>query len=122
MKISTEEFNKFWDEVLGSDWYVEEGEYDEDGPVTHVGDVTVGWQGKGDPKPGPFFSEEEFDKGGVFCRLEVSLLTLFKRWKKGQTTATVVVKFEVPHEELETLLSRLKDMKGEILTSGPSHE
>lgn len=54
MKVTKYEFDKFWNEVLGDDWYIEDDDFDfpdDDVEEFEIGDSIVAYQGK--------FSREE---------------------------------------------------------------
>lgn len=104
MKVSQEEFTKFWDEVFGRDWYAEEGDVDSD-IVDLSESIWVAWQGEGNPRKPPFMTQDEWD-----LDLDVEVRELFKRWRKAQTHATVKATFEIPTDKLDDFLATLKTL------------
>ena len=118
--VSSEEFERFWSEVLGEDWYLEEGLEDYD-PVrdrtVELDDWYVSWQGfsrEDVPSTPPHVEEDEYDP---LHGITTGLLTLFERWKKAQTHTTVVARFVVPKERAGALVNRLKVMDAEVQVS-----
>lgn len=112
MKVTTEEFNKFWDEVLGKDWYTDEGEIVEDEPLVELSDMVLAWQGTGAPEPNGILKARDLLDGP---RTYLSATTIFKRWKKAQSTTVVLATFEVPNENKDALLEQIKAMGGKVV-------
>lgn len=40
---------------------------------------------------------------------------MYKRWKKSQTTTTIVASFDVPNDTAEALLAQIKALGGKVL-------
>ena len=121
--VSSEEFERFWSEVLGDDWYMEEGleDYDpERDDVVELDDWYVRWQGprkvadEDIPPAPPHVKKNEYDP---LHGITTGLRTLFERWKKAQTHTTVVARFVVPKERAGALVNRLKVMDAEVQVS-----
>lgn len=115
--ISVVKFEKFWAEVLGEDFYVEEGLEDYDpgnsGPTVELDDWYLCYQGrKEQPTPPKHVRPDEWDRNNI----ATGLLTLFERWEKAQTCATIIASFDVPHDELDAFVERLREMGAEFLT------
>lgn len=116
MKVAREEFDRFWDDVLGSDWYDDGDESLDDETTDAVVDlveIVPRWQAyQRRPEPKGLLKERDFD--GDF--LAVSASALFKRWRKSQTTTVVTASFEVAHEGKTALLEQIKALKGKVLS------
>lgn len=112
MKVAQEEFDRFWDEVLGDDWY-NDGDGDGETPdgLVSLDEIVPRWQGSGRPEPKALIKERDIDRLGF---LAVSTAALFKRWRKAQTTTVVMATFEVPHEGKAALLEQIKALKGRV--------
>lgn len=116
MKITHEEFNRFWDEVLGDDWY-DDGETDLDAPEDVLVDLETidpRWQDTGTrPVPKGLIKARDLD---LDCgQLTVTATTLFKRWRKTQTATTIIASFDVPNEEADAMLAKIRALKGKVI-------
>lgn len=102
MKIIAKELNLFWDEVLGLDWYVEEGAEDwtcDEPPdaIIEIEDYAyLGWQGDGEETLTPLM-ESMLRRDST--REVYNIKELYEEWKKSQTRSFLLV--EVPHEKRE---------------------
>lgn len=118
MKVSKEEFNKFWNEILGKDWYIDDDDVfdvdfvdDQDPEVLLSNDGVIAWQGHGRlnksslPK---YVKSSEYDTIKFSGFLTIGLLTLFKRWKKNQSHTTFCAYFTVKKDEEDELREALK--------------
>ena len=112
MKVSHEEFDRFWDEVLGADWYLEEGDDDTGSALVEISDMAIAWQGRGKPEPNGILNARDLADG---ARSVLSAVAIFKRWKKQQTTTTIVASFDVPNDQVAALLDQIKALKGKVL-------
>jgi len=115
--VSVFEFEKFWAEVLGEDFYVEEGLEDYDpkvgGPTVELDDGYLCYQGREEHPTRPkHVRRDEWHRNNI----ETGLLTLFERWQKAKTSATVIASFDVPHDEFDAFVERLRKMGAELLT------
>jgi len=111
MKTTKTEFDAFWTEVLGTDWYLEDPSFDDQEPSFVLDDSCITYQGDGKPKtPPPFVKVKELPELGA--HLEVGVATLFKRWHTAQTTTIFLMEFTVPNEEVEGLRKTLEDLGG----------
>lgn len=118
MKVTQEEFDRFWDEVLGHDWYNDHDDDECDGEspdgTVNLDEIVIRWQGLERPTPKGLIKERDIDDRLGF--LAVSTAALFKRWRKAQTTTVVMATFEVPHEGKAALLAQIKALKGKVLS------
>jgi hypothetical protein len=118
MKISKIEFDRFWEAVLGSDWYVDEGPCPEDGDeptdLYAIDEVVLGWQGPGDPEPTQYIKAKDLEDG---ARSTLSMEVIYLRWIKAQKTRTLVVTFDVPKDALEELTAKILALGGKIIKS-----
>jgi hypothetical protein len=107
MKIPAIEIQKFLD-TLSQDWYIEEEilepYYDKEGILTSSdvinvldGDIEILYQGENTSYPGP---EKDFMKE-------------FKKWKKTQNTATLII--EVPLDKKDKLVEQIKLFGGKVV-------
>jgi hypothetical protein len=115
MKITQDEFNRFWDEVLGNDWY-DDGETDLDAPDDALVDLEVidpRWQGSASPEPKGLIKARDIDMERGF--LAVTVTALFKRWRKAQTNTTVIASFDVPNDQVDAMLAQIKALKGKVI-------
>lgn len=117
MKITHQELNDFWNEVLGDDFYLEEGIPDwtgEEPPnaILTVEDYAyVAWQGKGELTY-PTFIQSLLNQGWEGDPL--SLIPLINAWRAQQTHAFLSIK--VPSEHLDALNTFLATINAETLT------
>lgn len=101
-------FDRFWDEVLGDDWCIEEGVYpslSEDGQPDRgpVVEVYAGWQGSGEPPEHiPFFGQSD--------GADMLVDDAFWRWRKADLEGRVVLdaRFEIPKGDVDAI-RRLRD-------------
>jgi hypothetical protein len=114
MKTTKSEFDRFWEEVLGSDWCLEDPEFDDQDPSFVLDDSCIAYQGFGQrpETPPPFVKAKELESVG---HLGVGVATLFKRWHAAQTSTSFTVEFTVPKEEADALRERLMEMGGRVL-------
>ncbi|MDG4792060.1 hypothetical protein O7626_40300 [Micromonospora sp. WMMD1102] len=114
--ITRDEFNRFWDEVLGNDWCIEETDIpdqwwdgDDSEPIT-IEYLTLEWQvmGPREPSPTTWITARDLRDGSP------NFFTLLKRWRGEQTTVTVVV--EVPREREADLLAAVKELGGRVVS------
>lgn len=117
MKVTEAEFNKFWSDVFGDDenWYIED-DYESERPDDDFVDLSVGTFAYGGEMPSVvsnLIKPREIDGN----QLDVSPITLFRRWQKSQTISTFVVSFEVPNTDADksTFLEIIKNMKGKVI-------
>jgi hypothetical protein len=113
METTKTEFDTFWSEVLGSDWYLDEPSFDDEEFKFVLDDSAIRYQGTGHrpDTPPPFVKAQEI---GDYGMLEVGVATLFKRWHLAQTTTFIVAEFRVPKEEAEALRRTLTEMGGKL--------
>jgi hypothetical protein len=112
--ITRDEFDRFWNEVLSDDWYIDETDIpdqwwdsnDKSDPIT-VELLTLGWQGTGprEPQPTTWITARDMRDG-------LDFFTLLERWRAGQSTVTVAV--EVPREREADLLAAIKELGGRV--------
>ena len=115
VKVPLEEFDRFWDDVLGDDWYIED--YDlgyEDGEFADISAFEIQWQGSGEPSANDYIKEREIDVRGRTVLLSVSPTALFRRWRKAQVTTTIVAVFEAPKDEAAALVEQIKALGGKV--------
>lgn len=118
--VSAKEFEAFWSEVLGSDWYIDDGLYDYDSEVDKVVELDEWWiayQGsaKGSEIKTPkHVKKNEFDDWYI----TTGLLTLFKRWKDAQTHTVLVASFRVPNDEVQKFTKAIEKLGGKVETHG----
>lgn len=114
--VSTEEFEAFWGEVLGGDWYIDDGLYDYDPEVdktVKLDDWIIGYQGKAKaseieiPK---YVKKGEFDDRFI----DTGLLTLFNRWKASQSHTVLVASFRVPKDEVKKFTKAIDKLGGKM--------
>jgi hypothetical protein len=110
MKIAREEYDRFWDQAFGKDWYIEEGEDDGESLLVEIGDMCAVWQGDGDPKPRGVLTARDLTDD-----VAIGVSKMYKRWKKAQTTTTVVASFDAPNDATEALLAQIKALGGKVL-------
>lgn len=113
MKVTTVEFNKFWDETLGRDWYDDgdEVDYEDLTALVTVEYTCPRWQGQTAlPEPKGIIKQRDIDGDCI-----TNVVSLFKRWRKSQTTSAFVVKFDVPNEERDAFLKQVEAMKGVVV-------
>lgn len=75
--ITKKEFDKFWDEVLGNDWYIEEwnvgdDEYEHAKPndTLTITEMTLGWQNwNRDPEPNGYMTAARLKSGSHLAAL-----------------------------------------------------
>lgn len=114
--VSTEEFEAFWSEVLGGDWYVDDGLYDFDPKIdktVELDDWVIGYQGraKGAAIETPkYVKRDEFDDPFI----HTGLLTLFNRWKAAQTHTVLVASFRVPKNEVKKFTKAIEKLGGKV--------
>lgn len=113
MKVAREEFERFWDEVLGSDWYDDQDsdDVDDDDDMVDLSGVCPRWQGAGYAEPKGLLAEKDIRGEWLAC----SFTALYKRWKRAQTTTILRASFEVPNEEAPDLIAKIKALGGKIL-------
>lgn len=113
-KITKVQFEEFWNAVLASDWYVEEGPNPEEGDdpddTFDVDDTFVAWQGQGEPKASDLIKASELDGANTVLRMG----PLYKRWVKAQTTVTLVASFDVPKDQVEEFKARIRELGGKV--------
>jgi hypothetical protein len=112
VKCTNEEFNRFWDEVLGHDWYDDGDDVDFEDPTALIvlEHSCPRWQGEGDrPEPKGIITQRDIDHD---CIMNVT--SLFTRWRNAQMTTTFVVTFNVPNDECTAFLTKISDMKGVV--------
>lgn len=115
MKVPLEEFDRFWADVLGDDWYVEDDDAGyEDGELVDLLAFQIEWQGSGEPSANDYIKEREIEVRGRTVFLNVSPTALFRRWRKAQATTTIVAVFEVPKDEAAALLEQIKALGGKV--------
>lgn len=109
IKTTEAELAAFWADTswLGDDCHV-------DGEQVHIGDTTT----QLDLLDASSVRVARLDGGVVCCqaagdRTRVSLETVFRKWRKAQTMATVVV--QVPRERLDDLRAAIKAVGGTVL-------
>lgn len=113
MKTTKSEFDTFWNEVLGRDWYLDDPSFDDEEPTFVLDDSAIRYQGpgRGPSKPPPFVKAKEMDTNGY---LDVGVATLFKRWHEAQTTVTIAAEFKVPKERADAVRQAILDLGGKI--------
>jgi len=114
MKVPLKEFNDFWNEILGDDWYIGDEDYDEDEHegVVLIGEFIVAYQGKGNAERPKHVNKSEMDTRVI----TTGLLTLFERWRKAKTHTDVVAYFSVPHEKLSELKKEIGRLGGSVIS------
>lgn len=114
MRISKIEFNKFWNEILGDDWYVDDDDFEFDDELDEVvlEDVVLAYQGNKDIKLPKYAKRPELDER--FGRLTTGLKTLFRRWRKSQTHVTFIMHFTVEKDKENELREKLEALGGKI--------
>lgn len=117
MRINKKEFDKFWDETLGDDWYIDGDAIDDDGnqdlEIVINNDYLVAWQGSGRLKKSSLpkhVKPSEYDDMTLSGVLTIGLLTLFKRWKKSQSHTTFYAIFTVKKDGEAELREVLKSL------------
>jgi len=111
MKTTKTEFDAFWAEVLGTDWYLEDPSFDDQEPSFVLDDSCIAYQGSGKPEtPPPFVKAKELEERGA--HLGIGVVTLFKRWHAAQTETTFLMEFTVPNEKADDLRKTLTDLGG----------
>jgi len=110
MKIAREEYERFWNETFGEAWYIEEGEDDGESLLVEIGDMCAVWQGVGDPKPSGVLTARDLADD-----VAIGVSKVYKRWKKAQTTTTIVASFDVANDGAEALLAQIKALGGKVL-------
>lgn len=96
INIPLYEFNLFWDEVFGDDWYIDDSYFSEAGHEVTIGHETIVWQGHGSPTSSECIYESELpnlNKNEKF--LSIGLIEVFKRWRKLQNNTVLQAIFPV---------------------------
>lgn len=112
----------FWLEVLGKNFYLDEGMEDYD-PSTQstveIEDWYLRYQGGAETWTNPLVRPNEYDTNpNGLVGINTGLETLFDRWKEAQVCTFVVAKFVVPKgAEADALIARLKEMGAELKTT-----
>lgn len=117
LKITKREFETFWDEVLGKDWYIEEGECpeddDDDDDVFDLSDLAIQWQGDGsEPK---LHGALKTLKGIEPC---MAFAPLFRKWEQAQTHVQIVATFVVPKDQADAVRKQIVSLGGEVKSNG----
>lgn len=113
MKATKADYNKFWDDVLGDNWYIDEGECPEpDDPedtVYDIDDAWVAWQGK---EKNPSDRVCEYLTGPVPYEelTHLKLQPIYEKWLLSQTHTTLVATFTVPKAEAAAFRAKLKEL------------
>lgn len=101
--ITKGEFERFYDEVLGRDWYIEDWNGDDedyenagDTEVLVIGHLALVWQGEGKPEPTDWITRRQLD------RMDDGL-ALLRTWLARQHTR--MISFDVPADKLEELVA-----------------
>lgn len=111
--ITYEEFDRFWGEVLGDDWYIDECDAPESwiegtdsGASAAISALELGWQG-GEPKPTEWITRRDLARGPNF-------FTLLKRWRAKQKVTYLTV--QVPTQRREEFLKMVAEFGGRLTT------
>lgn len=101
------EFDRFWDDVLGDDWYIHEWDVDDTHWGSDVPDalpltislLDIDWQGRGDPKPTSWITAVDIADGdrGVPGGLG---LVLLQRWLAVNARDSVRYVVTVPSDRV----------------------
>ena len=117
--LTKSEFDKFWDDALGKDWYIYEWDVDDEDfdraaphtPFT-VGYLSLGWQGGDkDPEPTAYLTNSDL-------QTYVEGMNVLHRWKNAQTATTVVA--DVPLDKLEEVLAAITAAGGTVIAPEPT--
>lgn len=113
LRMTRAEFDRFWDDVLGDNWYIDESNLDDaldvDDPayVLDIEYLSLGWQGSGLASATEWISRRDLDNG-------VRFETLVRRWRAKQTMKVAAV--EVPADRLADLAAAVRALGGTVLT------
>lgn len=115
--ITKAEFDAFYDQVLGDDWYIEEWNVDFDvyehaqpDTVLRIDLFWLAWLGSaGHPTPTTWITSEDLDR-----HLDIRWLAdALDRWRRGQKTSTVAV--EIPTSHLPEFRQLVAAAGGQII-------
>lgn len=117
--LTKDAFDRFWDEALGKDWYIQEWDIDDvdfDRASTHtpftVGYLSLGWQGGDkDPEPTKYLTNRDLES-------YVDGMVILNRWMKDQTATTVVA--DVPLDKLDEVIAAITNAGGTVMTPEPA--
>ena len=115
------EFDRFWDETLGDDWYIDDWDVPED--EWHIPDMPadtaftftflgLGWQGTKDPTPTPWITAR--DLAG-----EIDVVSLFRRWRAASDPTVAHFHVKVPAEHVAAFQAFTKSIDATV-TGGPT--
>lgn len=108
------EFDRFWNEVLGDSWCLEDDDLPDtfwEGDDPHrTGTITSGfiyWQADGKPEPTDWYTQRQIDQG-------LSFFSLVHRWRQQQTVTTAVA--EIPKDRTADWLAFVASIGGKAIT------
>lgn len=120
MKITKREFNRFWDEVLGELWYVDDGECPGDGEdalddLFDISDIWLAFQGE-EGQPRLLGS-----LGAKAVNFNEEFEPLFREWQEAQTFVRFVFPstgggfrtYRMPKSAIDAFRDAIRDFGGE---------
>lgn len=119
MKIVKVEWDKFWT-ALGRDFYVDDTdmcpEDDSDLAPNDIIEITYGtlfWQGRGRMDPTNFVNHPAIKPSDIYNGdINIGILTVFRRWRKAQTTVSVSA--EIPRGKEGEFKAAVKALGGKV--------
>lgn len=111
LTLTKRDFDLFWDEVLGKDWYIDEWLTDQGddidvlapGETFTIKEICLAWQGEGLPEPTKWISRRQLGDG-------LNFFALFEAWKTGQPTVTV--SFTVDADRADEVIAAVAKLGG----------
>lgn len=109
MKLPKSEFDQFWDEVCGDEWYIEDTDFDDQSDVIDLPEeMRIVFNGFCSFSTNDVIREEDVEDDDLL------IVPAIKRWRILKLNTTIVAKWTVPNEQAPGLRKAIEALGGKF--------